>query len=113
EDRIQKETIEAKNALENYLYAIKSQVADEKQLGGKLEAEDKDSILEAIKEKLDWLDENGSTASKEDFEEQKAEVEAIVNPITSKLYGRGGDADSSNDDEDEEKDEDEDDEIEH
>ncbi|RKP05669.1 heat shock protein 70 family [Thamnocephalis sphaerospora] len=113
EDRVQKETIEAKNALENYLYAIKSQVTDEKQLGGKLEAEDKESINDIIKEKLDWLEENASSASKEDFEEQKAEVESVVNPITSKLYGAGGagddDEDSSRatqpeDDEDEEED---------
>jgi endoplasmic reticulum chaperone BiP len=48
--------------------------------------------LDAIKEKSEWLDSNAGTASKEDLDEQKSELEAIVNPITSKLYGAGGDA---------------------
>ncbi|RKP25244.1 heat shock protein 70 family [Syncephalis pseudoplumigaleata] len=113
EDRVQRETVEAKNALENYLYSIKTQVADKKQLGGKLEDDDKTAINDIVKEKLDWLEENGTTATKEDFEEQKAEVESIVNPITSKLYGggKGGDGEDEDvdatkpDDEEEEHDE--------
>jgi heat shock protein 5 len=92
EDKIFKERIEAKNAFENYLYSVKSQVNDEKQLGGKLSDEDKETITTAIKEKQSWFDSNEATATKEDFEEQRAEIEAVVNPITSKLYegGAGG-----------------------
>jgi heat shock protein 5 len=109
EDRIQRETVESKNALENYLYSIKTQMADKKQLGGKLEEEDKTTINDIVKEKLEWLEEHGSSATKEDFEEQKAEVESIVNPITSKLYGgaKGDDeeeeADATKPDEEEEE----------
>ncbi|KAI9230872.1 MAG: heat shock 70 kDa protein [Piptocephalis tieghemiana] len=99
EDRLLKERIEAKNQLENYLYTTKSQVQDEKQLGGKVSDEDKTTILDAIKEKTEWLEEHGSSATKEDIEEQKAEVEGIVNPITSKIYEGGegaGAAESEN-----------------
>jgi heat shock protein 5 len=64
-------------------------VNDENQLGGKLSEEDKKSILDALKAKSAWLDTQGSSASKEDIEEQKAELESIVNPITSKLYDGG------------------------
>lgn len=90
EDKALKEKIEAKNSLENYIYSLKNSVNDEEQLGAKLEAEDKKTILDAVKTKSDWLDSNSVSATKEDLEEQKAELEAIVNPITSKLYGSSG-----------------------
>jgi len=87
EDKLLKEKIEAKNTLENYLYTIKNQVNDEEGLGSKISDDDKKKILDAVEEKIKWLDENGNTAVKEDFDEQKSEVESIVNSITSKLYG--------------------------
>ncbi|KAJ3292339.1 ATPase with role in protein import into the ER [Borealophlyctis nickersoniae] len=82
--------IEAKNGLENYIYTLKSQVNDEKGMGGKLEADDKTTILDALKEKGSWLESNAETASKDDIEEQKSELEAIVQPIVAKLYPQGG-----------------------
>lgn len=90
EDKNLKDKIEAKNALENYLYTIKTQVNDEKQLGGKIEAADKTTILDSVSGVQTWLDTNGPTATKEDLEEKLAEIQAIVNPITTKLYGAGG-----------------------
>ncbi|TPX43911.1 hypothetical protein SeMB42_g04520 [Synchytrium endobioticum] len=102
EDRLIKEKIEAKNVFENYMYTIKNQINDEAQLGGKIDSADKKKILDALKAKQDWMEINGSSATKEDIEEQKSELEAVVNPITSQLYGQGsGDSssDSSNDDE--------------
>ena len=74
------------------MYSLKNQVNDENQLGGKVSEDDKKTILEALKTKTTWLDSNGSTATKEDIEEQKSELEAIVNPITSKLYEGGAGA---------------------
>ncbi|KAJ3289675.1 molecular chaperone bip1 [Rhizoclosmatium globosum] len=93
EDQLLKEKIEAKNGLENYIYQIKQQVTDEDKLGGKIDEDDKKAILDAIKEANEWVDANIATATKEDIDEQKSELEAIVNPITSKLYGgsAGGD----------------------
>ncbi|RUS33967.1 heat shock 70 kDa protein [Jimgerdemannia flammicorona] len=89
EDRVLREKTESKNALENYLYGLKTQLADDSQLGGKVSSEDKETILAAVKEKIDWLEENSGSATKEDYDEKREEVEAIVNPITSKLYGTG------------------------
>ncbi|KAG0062694.1 ATPase with role in protein import into the ER [Linnemannia elongata] len=90
EDQVVKERIESKNVLENYLYSVKNQVNDESQLGSKIDAEDKKTILDAIAQKISWLDSEGATASKEELDEKKEEIEAIVNPITSKLYGAAG-----------------------
>ncbi|KAI8808955.1 heat shock protein 70 family [Cladochytrium replicatum] len=90
EDRLVKEKIESKNQFENYVYTLKNQVNDENQLGGKLDEDDKKTLVDALKEASEWLDTNGSTASKDDIDEKKSDLEAIVNPITSKLYGAGG-----------------------
>ncbi|KAF9143119.1 ATPase with role in protein import into the ER, partial [Linnemannia schmuckeri] len=90
EDQVVKERIESKNVLENYLYSVKNQVNDESQLGSKIDAEDKKTILDAIAQKVSWLESEGSSASKEELDEKKEEIEAIVNPITSKLYGAAG-----------------------
>jgi len=86
EDRIQKERIEARNALENFAYTLKASVADDGDLGKKLNDEDKETIRDAIKKTLDWFEEHSNSATKEDFDEKKEELQAIVNPITSKLY---------------------------
>jgi endoplasmic reticulum chaperone BiP len=49
--------------------------------------------LEAVKEAIDWLDENAAEASTEDFEEQREKLSSVAYPITSKLYGSGPPAD--------------------
>jgi len=85
EDKAIRERVEAKNALENYAYSLKNQIADESQLGGKLSDSDKETIEEAVKETISWIESN-QTADKEDFEEKKKELESKVNPIVSKLY---------------------------
>ncbi|KAL0941730.1 hsp70-like protein [Colletotrichum truncatum] len=91
EDKATRERIEARNGLENYAFSLKNQVNDEEGLGGKIEDEDKETILEAVKETTDWLEEHSATANTEDFEEQKEKLSNVAYPITSKMYqGAGG-----------------------
>ncbi|KAI6246787.1 Endoplasmic reticulum chaperone BiP [Erysiphe necator] len=106
EDKANKERIDARNALENYVFSLKNQVNDEKGLGAKIEESDKETILEAIKETTSWLDKNGSEATTEDFEEQKEKLSSVAYPITSKLYSNtGGDDTKGEKDEPESHDE--------
>jgi hypothetical protein len=72
--------------LENYAHALKSQISDEQQLGGKLDPADKKTLLDACGEILDWLSEFSSSACREDFEEQKEKLSQVAYSITSKLY---------------------------
>merc|ERR1719183_317181 len=68
----------------------------------------KERIDDAVKDALEWLDDN-QEAEKEDYEAKQKEVEAIANPIIQTVYqesGAGGD-DEEDEDEDEEDDEDE------
>lgn len=92
EDKVTRERIEARNSLENYAYSLKNQVNDEDGLGGKIDADEKETLLEAIKEAQDWLEENSQTATAEDFEEEKSKLSDVAYPITSKLYGGAGGA---------------------
>jgi len=90
EDEAQRKRIEALNALSSFVYGLKSQVADKEGLGGKISDEDKKVVAETIKETTEWIDEHGAGASTEDLEEKLAEVQGVVNPITTKLYSQGG-----------------------
>jgi len=95
EDKMMKEKIEAKNGLESFAFSLKSQLEDEEKLAGKLSEEDEDTVEEAVNDVLDWLTSNDD-AEKEDFDEKKAELEEIVNPILQEFYqqhgGMGGEA---------------------
>merc|ERR1712187_1093562 len=63
---------------------------------------DKEELEEAVKETLDWLDENDD-AEVEEFEEKQKELEGIANPIISKVYQQGGGGEQGEfDDEDDE-----------
>ena len=98
EDEDARKRIDAKNALENYAYSLKNQLNDEEGLGGKIDEDDKETLMEAVKETQDWLEENAATAEAEDFEEQKQKLSDVAYPITSKLY-EGASSGSADDDE--------------
>ena len=91
EDKKSKDRIDGRNALEGYCYNLKNQLEDEKGIGGKIEAEDKEAITTAVQGALDWLEENQSAEAEEFAEHQKA-VEKVVNPIMQKVYQASGGA---------------------
>ena len=89
EDEAQRKRIEAMNSLSNFVYGIKSQLADSEGLGGKLDDDDKKTLLTTVKETTEWVESEGASATLEELEEKLAEVQSVVNPITSKLYAGG------------------------
>lgn len=84
-----KAKIESRNSLENYAHLLKGQLNDESEtgLGSKLDDEDKETLDDAVKETLEFLEDNYETASLEEFDEQKQKLIDVANPITAKLYG--------------------------
>lgn len=110
EDEAQRKRIEALNALSSFVFGLKSQLADNEGLGGKLEEADKKSLNAVVKETGDWIDENGAGASVEELEQKLqgessssrcllcmlltflfvTAVQNVVSPITSKIYSQGG-----------------------
>lgn len=93
EDKILKETIDARNKLEGYAFNMRNTITDEDKLGDKIDEDDKATIEEAVQAAIDWLDENPD-AEKEEYDEQLQELESVCNPIISALYeqygGQGG-----------------------
>ena len=85
EDKKIKERIDSRNSLETYAYNMKNTVSDSDKLGDKLEESDKSTIQDAVKEVLEWLDEN-QEADTEESEEKLKEIEGICNPIVSQAY---------------------------
>lgn len=61
----------------DFAFSLKSQVADTEGMGGKLSADDKSTILSAVKETTEWLDEN-PTAEAEDYEDKLSELQSKV-----------------------------------
>nr|CAA53369.1 glucose regulated protein /BiP [Phytophthora cinnamomi] len=104
EDKKVKDRIDGRNALEGYLYSLKNNV--EEKLEDKIDEDDKDTVLTAVQDAMDWLEDN-QEADKEDFEAKQKEVEKLVNPIMSKVY-QGGAAGGDEDYDDEEEDDDHD-----
>ncbi|KAI5710434.1 hypothetical protein M8J75_008615 [Diaphorina citri] len=89
EDEKQKAVISAKNSLESYCFNMKSTVEDEK-LKDKISDAERTQILDKCNDVIKWLDAN-QLAEKEEFEHKQKELEAICNPIITKLYqGSGG-----------------------
>jgi heat shock protein 5 len=107
-----KAKVESRNSLENYAHLLKSQINDKSEtgLGSKLDEDDLETLDDAVKETLEFVEDNYDTATAEEFDEQKQKLIDIANPITSKLYGgaAGGDsAEFGDDDSDDDFDHDE------
>merc|ERR550537_659037 len=90
QDEEHKERVHAKNDVENYVYSIRNTINDPK-LEGKIPDEDKAAITKIVDETIKWLDTN-QTASKDDFEAKKKEVEGTVGPLLQKMAAAAGGA---------------------
>ncbi|KAG5189530.1 heat shock protein 70 family [Tribonema minus] len=87
QDRALAGRVNARNALEGYLYNLKS--SSEDALAGKMSAEDAAALREAVTGALDWLADNDA-AEAEEYEAKQKEVEAVANPIITRAYSSGG-----------------------
>jgi L1 cell adhesion molecule like protein len=83
EDKKNAERVESKISFEAYLFNLKNNVVESKDI--KLPEDKKDKIKDIISENLQWLDSN-QTASKEEYDSQREDIEHIVNPIISEMY---------------------------
>jgi len=88
EDDANKNRIEAKNGLENYCYSLKSSITSP-EVEGKIPADDKKKLEDAIEDSLKWLDAN-LTAEKEEYEEKQKALEGIAMPILQAMGGAAG-----------------------
>lgn len=86
EDERQRETIDARNSLENYAFSVKHAVEDSNAESKLCSAEIDMAKRKAI-EVIDWLDRN-SLAEKEEYQEKEQDMQRVCSPIMSKLHGQ-------------------------
>merc|ERR1719299_279378 len=107
EDKKVKERVDAKNAFDGYLHSMRSATegsGDNKGLSEKLDEDEKEKIMDAIKDGQSWIDSNPE-ADAEEIKEKHKEVEGVCAPIVSKYYGAGGGGGGGDEDEEEAHDE--------
>jgi len=90
DDDKQKDRITAKNSLESYCFNMKQTMDDDK-LKDKLPETDRTLIMDKCNDGIKWLDAN-QTAEKEEYEDKLKEIEAVCNPIITKMYQAAGGA---------------------
>mmetsp|Transcript_492 Transcript_492/g.1043 ORF Transcript_492/g.1043 Transcript_492/m.1043 type:complete len:692 (+) Transcript_492:134-2209(+) len=88
EDRVVKERMETRNGFESYLYNIRNLMDDETH-SNNFDGQDKRDLVDLVKEKLEWIEENPE-ASKEDFEHHQKDVERVANPLMRQFYDSDG-----------------------
>jgi L1 cell adhesion molecule like protein len=88
DDERLRECVDARNALENYIYGLKGSLKEDA-LGSKLPEADKEALSRAVDAALQWLDAH-PTSSKEEFQAQQRTLEDLANPILAKAAGGGG-----------------------
>jgi len=92
EDKKVKERVDAKNAFDGYIHSMRSATegsGDNKGLSEKMDSDEKEKIMDALKDGQSWLDSNPE-ADAEEIKEKHKEVEGTCAPIVSKYYGAGG-----------------------
>merc|ERR1712156_1084945 len=105
EDKKVRERVDAKNSFDGYLHSMRSAAegsGDNKGLCEKLDDDEKEQIMEALKDGQSWLDSNPE-ADAEEIKEKQKEVEGICAPIVSKYYQAGGGGGGGMDEEDEDE----------
>merc|ERR1739838_144362 len=99
EDRILRDTVQARNELEAMSLSLLSQLDDEEKLGGRLEEDDKETIREACEEVTAFIADNPD-ADLEDCKEKLNELKELVNPIVEAAGGNMGGAEGGYEDDD-------------
>jgi len=96
EDEKQRQRVTAKNGLESYVFSVKQTLEDQSS-SAKIDADDKKKVESKCEECLKWLDAN-QLAETEEFDAMRKELEAVVNPVFTKLHRGSGDGQNGGND---------------
>ena len=83
EDKKNKERVEAKNELENYVFNVKNNILGKEEI--KLDDNDRKKIQDLVDDVVKWLD-NNQLAEKDEFDDKREELTKVVNPVMTKMY---------------------------
>jgi L1 cell adhesion molecule like protein len=85
EDERLRQLVDAKNDLESYIAGWNNTLSEEK-IKEKLSPEEMESVRTKLDEASKWLEENSSSEAKDEFVAKLKELEAVINPLASKMY---------------------------
>jgi L1 cell adhesion molecule like protein len=91
EDEIESARISAKNGLESYAYSLNNTLKEIGDDESKMSKENKVKLQEKIDETIQWLDAS-QAGTKDEYESQQKELEAVANPIMMEFYQKTGGA---------------------
>lgn len=80
-----RETFEAKNSLESYISNWKNTLNEEK-VKSSLSSDEVETLNKCLTGAEQWLEQNLLLDSKDQYNEKQKELEAIINPIATKMY---------------------------
>ncbi|XP_015608782.1 97 kDa heat shock protein isoform X2 [Cephus cinctus] len=81
EDRQEKERIDARNALEEYVYDLRAKLSDEDQLATFVTESDREAICRELDETENWLYEEGEECNRQVYSDRLARLKAQCEPI--------------------------------
>jgi heat shock protein 5 len=70
QDEMQRKRVETLNSLSTFVYGTRTEFHDQGGLGHKLKEIDKTELSALLKESMQWIEEEGSSASLEELEEK-------------------------------------------
>jgi heat shock protein 5 len=87
-----RERVQARNGIESYLYQIRNAIQDKEKGADRLGEDDLETLETLVRESLEWVDEH-QEADTSDYEEKRKEIDQVVSPIFTRMYGAAGAAD--------------------
>merc|ERR1712039_268439 len=82
----------SKDDVERMVAEAEKYKAEDEAYKGKVDAADKEKITKIVDETIAWMDSTYDVQEKSVYEGKQKEVEAVVNPIMTKMYQQAGGA---------------------
>lgn len=78
EDRQEKERVDARNALEEYVYDLRSKISDEDQLATFINEEERETLCNTLDETENWLYEEGEDCQRQIYSDRLARLRVVI-----------------------------------
>ncbi|KAH7945540.1 hypothetical protein HPB49_012118 [Dermacentor silvarum] len=85
QDTAERNRIAARNALESYLFQLRTKIKEDPSVHSVLKQEEMDNVLKKVDELEGWLEMNAKS-TRDEFEKKKKEVEVIWEPLVLRVY---------------------------
>ncbi|KAL1418817.1 hypothetical protein MTO96_005520 [Rhipicephalus appendiculatus] len=85
QDNFERNRIAARNALESYLFQVRTKIKEDPSVNKVLKQEEMDGVLKKVDEMEGWLEMN-ARSTRDEFERRKKEMEQLWEPLLLRVY---------------------------